>query len=123
MAREDIQAADKESEDYYQKDELVATITTDAAGIAKLTDLPLGRYYVKEKETANGYVLDGESREIDLTYADQTTAEVTYCGDWQNQRQKVEVSVLKRKRILRGCFPALCLLWRQKRILRIKPER
>lgn len=110
-AREDIQAADKESEDYYQKDELVATITTDAAGIAKLTDLPLGRYYVKEKETANGYVLDGESREIDLTYADQTTAEVTYCGDWQNQRQKVEVSVLKKEkdseRVLSGAVFAL----------------
>lgn len=110
-AREDIQAADKESEDYYQKDELVAMITTDAAGIAKLTDLPLGRYYVKEKETANGYVLDGESREIDLTYADQTTAEVTYCGDWQNQRQKVEVSVLKKEkdseRVLSGAVFAL----------------
>lgn len=110
-AREDIQAADEESEDYYQKDELVATITTDAAGIAKLTDLPLGRYYVKEKETANGYVLDGESREIDLTYADQTTAEVTYCADWQNQRQKVEVSVLKKEkdseRVLSGAVFAL----------------
>lgn len=110
-AREDIQAADKESEDYYQKDELVATITTDAAGIAKLTDLPLGRYYVKEKETANGYVLDEESREIDLTYVDQTTAEVTYCGDWQNQRQKVEVSVLKKEkdseRVLSGAVFAL----------------
>ncbi|XBX09623.1 SpaA isopeptide-forming pilin-related protein [Enterocloster clostridioformis] len=110
-AREDIQAADKESEDYYQKDELVATITTDAAGIAKLTDLPLGRYYVKEKETANGYVLDKESREIDLTYADQTTAEVTYCADWQNQRQKVEVSVLKKEkdseRVLSGAVFAL----------------
>lgn len=110
-AREDIQAADKESEDYYQKDELVATITTDAAGIAKLTDLPLGRYYVKEKETANGYVLDKESREIDLTYVDQMTAEVTYCGDWQNQRQKVEVSVLKKEkdsdRVLSGAVFAL----------------
>ena len=38
--------------------------------------LPLGKYYVKEKETAEGYVLDGEIREIDLTYADQDTAEV-----------------------------------------------
>ena len=76
-ALEDIQAADSESEDYYKKDELIATITTDETGIAKLSDLPLGRYYVKEKETAEGYVLDGEIREIDLTYVDQDTAEVT----------------------------------------------
>ncbi|HIV95672.1 MAG TPA: peptidase, partial [Candidatus Sellimonas avistercoris] len=44
-ALEDIKAADGESEDYYKKDELIATITTDEAGIAKLSDLPLGKYY------------------------------------------------------------------------------
>ena len=59
-ALEDIKAADGESEDYYKKDALVATITTDETGVAKLTGLPLGKYYVKEKETANGYVLDGK---------------------------------------------------------------
>ena len=110
-ALEDIQAADGESEDYYKKDELIATITTDETGIAKLSDLPLGRYYVKEKETAEGYVLDGEIREIDLTYVDQDTAEVTWSGDWQNNRQKVEVSVLKKEkdsdRVLEGAVFAL----------------
>ena len=110
-ALEDIQAADGESEDYYKKDELIATITTDETGIAKLSDLPLGRYYVKEKETAEGYVLDEEIREIDLTYVDQDTAEVTWNGDWQNNRQKVEVSVLKKEkdtdRVLEGAVFAL----------------
>ena len=110
-ALEDIQAADGESEDYYKKDELIATITTDETGIAKLSDLPLGKYYVKEKETAEGYVLDGEIREIDLTYVDQDTAEVTWSGDWQNNRQKVEVSVLKKEkdsdRVLEGAVFAL----------------
>lgn len=110
-AMEDIKAADGESEDYYKKDELIATITTDETGIAKLSDLPLGKYYVKEKETAEGYVLDGEIREIDLTYVDQETAEVTWSGDWQNNRQKVEVSVLKKEkdtdRVLEGAVFAL----------------
>ena len=110
-ALEDIQSADGESEDHYKKDELIATITTDETGIAKLSDLPLGRYYVKEKETAEGYVLDGEIREIDLTYVDQDTAEVTWNGDWQNNRQKVEVSVLKKEkdsdRVLEGAVFAL----------------
>ena len=95
---EDIQAADSESKDYYKKDELIATITTDETGVAKHSGLPLGKYYVKEKETAEGYVLDGEIREIDLTYVDQDTAEVTYSTDWQNKRQKVEVSVLKKEK-------------------------
>ena len=97
-ALEDIQAADSESKDYYKKDELIATITTDETGVAKHSGLPLGKYYVKEKETAEGYVLDGEIREIDLTYVDQDTAEVTYSTDWQNKRQKVEVSVLKKEK-------------------------
>ena len=111
-ALEDIKAADGESEDYYKKDVLVATITTDETGVAKLTDLPLGKYYVKEKETANGYVLDGETREVDLTYRDQNTAEVTYSADWQNKRQKAEVKVLKKAknsdRVLEGAVFALC---------------
>lgn len=80
--------------------------------MAKLTDLPLGKYYVKEKETANGYVLDGETREVDLTYRDQNTAEVTYSADWQNKRQKAEVKVLKKRkipdRVLEGAVFALC---------------
>lgn len=110
-ASEDIKAADGESNDYYLKDELVATITTDETGYARLENLPLGKYYVKEKETAEGFVLDGEIREIDLTYRDQNTAEVTFSTDWLNNRQKVEVSVLKKEkdsdRVLEGAVFAL----------------
>ena len=46
-ALEDIKAADGESEDYYRKDELVGTITTDKTGYARLDGLPLGKYYIK----------------------------------------------------------------------------
>ena len=80
-AREDVPAADGESKDYYKKDELVAEITTDHAGVARISGLPLGKYYVKEKETAHGFVLDQEAREIDLLYRDQETAEITYSTD------------------------------------------
>ena len=111
-ALEDIKAADGESADYYKKDELVETITTNDRGYAELSDLPLGKYYVKEKETAEGYVLDDEAREIDLTYRDQDTPVVTYSSDWQNNRQKVSVSVLKKEkgtdRVLEGAVFALC---------------
>lgn len=97
-AAEDIHAADGVSEDYYQADELVATITTDDRGIAQLGDLPLGKYYVKEKETAHGYVLDEEIRYVDLTYRDQDTPVVTFEEEWQNARQKVSVTVLKKEK-------------------------
>ena len=112
FALEDVKSADGESEDYYKKDELVATITTDDTGIAKLSGLPLGKYYVKEKATVDGFVLDNEAREIDLTYRDQDTAEVTYSADWQNNRQKAEVEVVKKEkdsdRVLEGAVFALC---------------
>lgn len=112
-AREDVPAADGESKDYYKKDELVAEITTDHAGVARISGLPLGKYYVKEKETAHGFVLDQEAREIDLLYRDQETAEITYSTDWQNKRQKAEVTVWKKEkdadRMLQGTVFALCV--------------
>lgn len=97
-AAEDIKAADGVSEDYFKADELVGTITTDTNGIAQLGDLPVGKYYVKEAETAHGYVLDGEPRYVDLSYRDQDTPVVTYDEAWQNNRQKVKVTVLKKEK-------------------------
>lgn len=97
-AAEDIGAADGTSADYYKADELVGTITTDAGGIAQLGDLPVGKYYVKEAETAHGFVLDGEPRYIDLSYRDQDTPVVTYSEAWQNARQKAKVQILKKEK-------------------------
>ena len=95
-AAEDIKAADGVSANHYKKDELVGTITTDEKGIAKMEDLPVGKYYVKEVKTAHGFVLDGEPRFVDLTYRDQDTPVVTFDEEWQNNRQKIKVTVLKK---------------------------
>ena len=97
-AAEAIRAADGVSADYYAADELVGSITTDGNGIAQMDNLPLGRYYIVEKETAHGYVLDNEPRYVDLTYRDQDTPLVTYSADWQNARQRVQVEVLKKEK-------------------------
>lgn len=97
-AAEDIKAADGVSADHYKKDELVGTITTDEKGIAKMEDLPVGKYCVKEVKTAHGFVLDGEPRFVDLTYRDQDTPVVTFDEEWQNNRQKIKVTVLKKEK-------------------------
>lgn len=97
-AAEAIRAADGVSADYYAADELVASITTDGNGIAQMDNLPLGRYYIVEKEPSHGYVLDNEPRYVDLTYRDQDTPLVTYSADWQNARQRVQVEVLKKEK-------------------------
>ena len=98
FAAEDIKAADGVSEDYFKADEKVGTITTDSNGIAQMGDLPAGKYYVKEVKTAHGYVLDGEPRYVDLSYRDQDTPVITYDEKWQNARQKVKVTVLKKEK-------------------------
>ena len=63
-------------------------------------------------ETAQGYLLDGEIREVDLTYRDQDTPVVIFSTDWQNQRQKVEIQVLKTEkdsdRAVPGTVFSLC---------------
>ena len=97
-AAEAIRVADGVSADYYAADELVGSITTDGNGIAQMDNLPLGRYYIVEKETSHGYVLDNEPRYVDLTYRDQDTPLVTYSADWQNARQRVQVEVLKKEK-------------------------
>ena len=98
FAAEDLKAADGVSEDYFKADEKVGTITTDSNGIAQMGDLPAGKYYVKEVKTAHGYVLDKEPRYVDLSYRDQDTPVITYDEKWQNARQKVKVTVLKKEK-------------------------
>lgn len=63
-----------------------------------MENLPVGKYYVVEAGTAYGYVLDDEPRYVDLTYRDQDTPVVVYDEDWQNNRQRAVVSVLKKEK-------------------------
>lgn len=61
---------------------------------------------MKEAKTAHGYILDDTIRIVDLSYVDQNTPIVTYDDVWNNQRQRVEVNVLKKEygtdRVLEG---------------------
>jgi len=107
-AREDIVSPDGLDTVFYQADELVATIVTDDNGIAMISDLPLGKYYLVETKTLEGFVLDSTPIEADLSYIDQHT-EIVYAGmDVTNERQKVEISVIKKdaetKEVLSGAI-------------------
>ena len=105
-AREDIVSPDGLDTVYYKADELVATIVTNDDGIAMISDLPLGKYYLVETATIEGFVLDSTPIEADLSYIDQNT-EVVYAGmDVTNERQKVQITVIKKdadtKEVLEG---------------------
>ena len=43
---------------------------------ARIDDLPLGRYYLVETKTIDGFVLDDTPIEADLSYIDQNTKEM-----------------------------------------------
>ena len=94
-AAEDIVSPDGLNTVYYAKDTLVAEIVTNDKGIASIENLPLGKYYLIETKTLEGFVLDSEPIMADLSYVDQHT-EVVYAGmEVTNERQKVQVTVIK----------------------------
>ena len=57
----------------YTKDSLIAEKTSDSEGKIVFDELYLGKYYVKEIETLDNYVLDENTYEAELVYKDQYT--------------------------------------------------
>ena len=94
-AAEDIKHPDNESDDFYKSGDLVATLTTGEDGSATTDKLPLGKYKVVEETAPEGYVINTSEKETALTYKDQLTPVVTEQVDFNNDRQKVEISATK----------------------------
>ena len=72
----------------YKKDEVVATIKTDKNGIAKLENLPLGEYEIKEIKTLDNYILDTNKYTINLKYKDQYTEVIKESINLNNELKK-----------------------------------
>ena len=100
-AAEDIYTADHQLDDAgnrllsFAKDTLVATIETDAEGKAVISDLPLGKYYVKETQATEGFVLYTTVEDSEFAYADQNTPIIYDEKTFTNDRQKVSITVEK----------------------------
>ena len=94
-AKENIVSADGLDTVYHKAGDKVATIVTNDKGIARIDDLPLGRYYLVETKTIDGFVLDDTPIEADLSYIDQNTKVVFAGMDVTNERQKVQITVTK----------------------------
>ena len=94
-AKEDIVSADGLGTVYHKAGDKVATIVTNDKGIARIDNLPLGRYYLVETKTLDGFVLDDTPIDADLSYIDQNTKVVFAGMDVTNERQKVQISVTK----------------------------
>ncbi len=95
-AKEDIMSPDGLDTIYYKKDALVATLITNDKGVVSIDKLPLGKYYLIETATLDGFMLDSTPKDADLSYVDQNTS-IVYAGDTiYNERQRVEISVIKK---------------------------
>ena len=94
-AKEDIVSADGLDTVYHKAGDKVATIVTNDKGIARIDDLPLGKYYLVETKTIDGFVLDDTPIEADLSYIDQNKKFVFAGMDVTNERQKVQITVTK----------------------------
>lgn len=95
-ALEDIVRPDGSGEVLIAKDELVGTVITDIEGKIIVDFLPVGKYYAIETSTIEGYVLDKTPIKLDVSYVDQNT-KVVYCDKTvKNERQKVEISIVKK---------------------------
>lgn len=121
-AAEDIATQDNQGTNWYDKDELVATITTgdgaeftkeckditgqsiDENGVISIT-VPLGKYHVKEVKTPYGYIISDKEWDVDFTwdnYEDEFVINNTKASDDMgvinavNALAKTQVSLLKK---------------------------
>ena len=76
--------------------DIVAEIATDENGYAETDPLYLGKYEIKEIQAPDGYVLNGESQFIELTYAGQEVEiRDTVNAEFFNEYQGVEITLSK----------------------------
>ena len=78
-----------------QKGEVVDTVTTDETGTAVSRELYLGKYEVREITAPHGMVLNPEPHCVELVYAGQNVAVTETATSFENERQKVEISLVK----------------------------
>lgn len=120
-AAEDIVTQDNQGTNWYDKGDLVTTITTgEGAEFAKdckditgcmvdedgmvTVSLPLGKYHVKEKQTLYGYVLPDKGWDVEFTWDNKDEEYVLNATDAtdengvlrvENARAKAQVSLFK----------------------------
>ena len=73
-------------------------LTTGEGGSAVLNNLPLGSYVVTEVKAPGNYINNGESKTVTLSYAGQNESVVFANVTFSNDRQKAEVTVVKKDR-------------------------
>ena len=94
IAVEDIVTLDGTTRAY--AGDVVSKITTDENGYAETEPLYLGKYEVREIKAPDGYVLNNEPKDVELTYAGQEfEVRDTVNTAFENEYQGVKISLSK----------------------------
>lgn len=80
---------------FYEKDQLVATQSTDDNGRITFDDLPLGNYYIKEKSSNDSLVLNKDIINVNIEYQGQTVSKVIETKDTSNRVNMQKIQVFK----------------------------
>ena len=81
---------------FYSRGDLVATRTMDEKGETEdITELPLGKYIVKEKTASKGYLIDKKQYEANLVYKDQNTKVITNKTTSNEDVKKMQLHIFK----------------------------
>lgn len=93
-AKEDIVTLDGTTRAY--AGDVVSEITTDENGYAETEPLYLGKYEVREIKAPDGYVLNNEPKDVEVTYAGQEfEVRDTVNTAFENEYQSVRISLPK----------------------------
>ena len=94
IAVEDIVTLDGTTRAY--AGDVVSEITTDENGYAETEPLYLGKYEVREIKAPDGYVLNNEPKDVELTYAGQEfEVRDTVNTEFENEYQRVMIRLSK----------------------------
>lgn len=85
---------------WFKADEVAATITTNAEGVAETKLLPLGHYYVTEVSAPAGYIFDSTRYDVLLEARDHETPIVSISIIASNDYMPARITLHKEKEVL-----------------------
>ena len=94
-AKENIVHPDGHTGVVYPKDSLVKRLTVNKKGQASVSGLYLGKYYLKEITAPEGYVLDTDTYDVNISYEGENVSVVTRSATVKEQVMKQPFCLIK----------------------------
>ncbi len=80
----------------HKKGDVVTTINTDRYGWAYATNLYIGKYKIMETIAGDGFVLNQEVKEFEITPQEQTINFDIQSVQYKNERQRLQIEYRRR---------------------------